>query len=644
MDDQGASKDDALESTPPPGISETASSDDHLTVQHENEAASNSDSVAASNEMELSPAASNLKHSNVIDNKLTSPECDQQGENANGTPQSETSSSSEKNVPSNHLPEQFSPSLDQLGTSLTSSPKSSSSGQDSGLSPDDSGFDISKTQSCDEPSKEPQTTKAQKEQDTQSEKVNISAGSLNSASPDTTTSASETQVTVSDLESPSAENVAAEPCSALTKSDQESVYYIKWITFGQNNVPIITQNENGPCPLLAIMNVLLLKGKVKLAPMLEMITSEQLMTHLGECILDNMPQNLSQTSQANYEQNMQDAMSVMHKLQTGLDVNVKFTGVADFEYTPELIIFDLLEISLYHGWLVDPQDSETVKIVNQDSYNQLVEKIIFLKHADNQEDVTQALIAEQFLDRTASQLTYHGLCELASVVKENEPCVFFRNNHFSTLYKHNRKYKSLRTLKKHVSYITAAAEVIYNTLAVEVSYSTTAVEINYSATKVEVSYSTTAVEVSYSTTAVEVSYSTAAVEINYSATKVEVSYSTIAVEVSYSTTAVEVSYSTTAVEVSYSTTAVEFSYSTTAVEVSYSTTAVEFSYSTTAVEDSYSTTALEVSYSAIKVEVSYSTTAVEVSYSTTAVEVNYSTTAVEVSYSTTAVEVSYSAI
>ncbi|XP_013090956.2 ubiquitin carboxyl-terminal hydrolase MINDY-1-like isoform X1 [Biomphalaria glabrata] len=439
MDDQGANKDDALESTPPPVISETASSDDHLTVQRENEAASNIDSVAASNEMELSPAASNLKHSNVIDNKLTSPEYDQQGEHADGTPQSETSSSSEKNVPSNHLPEQFSPSLDQLGTSLTSSPKSSSSGQDSGLSPDDSGFDISKTQSCDEPSKEPQTTKAQKEQDTQSEKVNISGGSLNSASPDTTTSASETQVTVSDLESPSAENVAAEPCSALTKSDQESVYYIKWITFGQNNVPIITQNENGPCPLLAIMNVLLLKGKVKLAPMLEMITSEQLMTHLGECILDNMPQNLSQTSQANYEQNMQDAMSVMHKLQTGLDVNVKFTGVADFEYTPELIIFDLLEISLYHGWLVDPQDSETVKIVNQDSYNQLVEKIIFLKHADNQEDVTQALIAEQFLDRTASQLTYHGLCELASVVKENEPCVFFRNNHFSTLYKHNNE-------------------------------------------------------------------------------------------------------------------------------------------------------------------------------------------------------------
>lgn len=56
-------------------------------------------------------------------------------------------------------------------------------------------------------------------------------------------------------------------------------------------------------------------------------------------------------------QNMSDAMAILHKLQTGLDVNVKFTGVRVFEYTPECIVFDLLDIPLYHGWLVDPQVS-----------------------------------------------------------------------------------------------------------------------------------------------------------------------------------------------------------------------------------------------------------------------------------------------
>lgn len=58
---------------------------------------------------------------------------------------------------------------------------------------------------------------------------------------------------------------------------------------------------------------------------------------------------------------MSDAMAVLHKLQTGLDVNVKFTGVRVFEYTPECIVFDLLDIPLYHGWLVDPQVRWTLK-------------------------------------------------------------------------------------------------------------------------------------------------------------------------------------------------------------------------------------------------------------------------------------------
>ncbi len=42
----------------------------------------------------------------------------------------------------------------------------------------------------------------------------------------------------------------------------QSLYHIKWIKWKEENTPIITQNENGPCPLLAIMNVLLLSWKV----------------------------------------------------------------------------------------------------------------------------------------------------------------------------------------------------------------------------------------------------------------------------------------------------------------------------------------------------------------------------------------------
>ncbi|XP_060924426.1 ubiquitin carboxyl-terminal hydrolase MINDY-2 isoform X2 [Limanda limanda] len=225
----------------------------------------------------------------------------------------------------------------------------------------------------------------------------------------------------------------------------QSIYHIKWIKWREENTPIITQNENGPCPLLAIMNVLLLAWKVKMPPMMEIITAEQLMEYLGDYILETKPKEITEAQRLNYEQNMSDAMAVLHKLQTGLDVNVKFTGVRVFEYTPECIVFDLLDIPLYHGWLVDPQMHDIVKAVGNCSYNQLVEKIISCKQSDNSERAGEGIVAEQFLSSTATQLTYHGLCELTSTVQEGELCVFFRNNHFSTMIKYKGQLYHLVT-------------------------------------------------------------------------------------------------------------------------------------------------------------------------------------------------------
>lgn len=231
-----------------------------------------------------------------------------------------------------------------------------------------------------------------------------------------------------------------DPAQVLAASKErfpgQSVYHIKWIQWKEENTPIITQNENGPCPLLAILNVLLLAWKVKFPPMMEIITAEQLMEYLGDYMLEAKPKEISEIQRVNYEQNMSDAMAILHKLQTGLDVNVRFTGVRVFEYTPECIVFDLLDIPLYHGWLVDPQIDDIVKAVGNCSYNQLVEKIISCKQSDNSQLVSEGFVAEQFLNNTATQLTYHGLCELTSTVQEGELCVFFRNNHFSTMTKY----------------------------------------------------------------------------------------------------------------------------------------------------------------------------------------------------------------
>ena len=48
----------------------------------------------------------------------------------------------------------------------------------------------------------------------------------------------------------------------------------------------------------------------------------------------------------NQEQNLNDAVAVLPALATGLDVNVRFRHPLDFEFTAELAVFDLLDVTL----------------------------------------------------------------------------------------------------------------------------------------------------------------------------------------------------------------------------------------------------------------------------------------------------------
>ncbi|XP_061872346.1 ubiquitin carboxyl-terminal hydrolase MINDY-1 isoform X2 [Colius striatus] len=214
-------------------------------------------------------------------------------------------------------------------------------------------------------------------------------------------------------EPPRAQTLPEPPRAQSPSQGAETDFYcVKWISWKGERTPVVMQSENGPCPLLAIMNILLLQWKVKLPPQKEVVTAEELMAHLGDCILGTQPREPSEGLQLNFQQNINDTMMVIPKLSTGLDVNVRFTGVSDFEYTPECIIFDLLNVPLYHGWLVDPQSPEVVQAVGKLSYNQLVEKIITCKQASDSGLVSEA------------------------AAREGELSVFFRNNHFSTMTKH----------------------------------------------------------------------------------------------------------------------------------------------------------------------------------------------------------------
>ncbi|KAJ1638874.1 hypothetical protein T492DRAFT_1120692, partial [Pavlovales sp. CCMP2436] len=190
------------------------------------------------------------------------------------------------------------------------------------------------------------------------------------------------------------------------------------------NVPILAQNENGPCPLLAIANVLLLRGSIEIHPDRPQVGYEELVALVGDYLLvANSQLSFNEEVQANQAQNLSDCMSQFPTLRRGLDVNVRFSGCQEFEYTQEHIVFDLCRVRILHGWVVDKQDKEVCFFL-YNSYFSVVSRI-----------VREGLVAQSFLSKSASQLTYLGLVELHSTLGDNELCAFFRNNHFSTLYK-----------------------------------------------------------------------------------------------------------------------------------------------------------------------------------------------------------------
>lgn len=76
-----------------------------------------------------------------------------------------------------------------------------------------------------------------------------------------------------------------------------------------------------------------------------------------------------------------------------------------FEFTPEFLVFDLLNIPLYHGWLVDPQNKEMATAVGNLTYNQLVEKLLIQKTSED----TQLIAEGEWLNNQVTSANHYIL-------------------------------------------------------------------------------------------------------------------------------------------------------------------------------------------------------------------------------------------
>jgi hypothetical protein len=290
-----------------------------------------------------------------------------------------------------------------------------------------------------------------------------------------------------------------------------TIHRIKRITFFLRTVPIILQNENGPCPLIAIGNVLLLRGHITLPSGCMEIKTEEIVSLLANRLFEGNSSTLQSKDpdiRAQAQNTIDHVIKILPNFAVGLDVNVRFNKVSAFEFTQQMSTFDLVDIQLYHGWIYHQEDTRTKEAVGNMSYNELITRIITLrskledKKMEEKDEVSddddgptlqdalelskkvdsnvadvevivekgekgekgevervdvekegkeegkeekeetddlkefQMLAAmEDFLNSTGTQLSYQGLVELHTTMRDRQLAVFFRNNHFNTLFK-----------------------------------------------------------------------------------------------------------------------------------------------------------------------------------------------------------------
>ena len=234
------------------------------------------------------------------------------------------------------------------------------------------------------------------------------------------------------------------------------LYPVQRIKFLDLNTRSLLQGRNGPCPLLAISNVLLLKGALTLPEDSVEATFEWLTSQLAGLMRDEM----SRLGAEMYEgSSLEDCICVLGSLNKGLQVDVTFLSADGFEDTKEMGVFKNLGVAVYHGWIVSEEDMNAFPHVSRLSYNEAVDKVAhceelksriisggdFESISEHKDTIEEGEAISNWLSETSSQLTTDGIIQLNARMENGGLAVLFRNNHFSVIHKRNDRLYSLAT-------------------------------------------------------------------------------------------------------------------------------------------------------------------------------------------------------
>ncbi|EPY26850.1 hypothetical protein STCU_00032 [Strigomonas culicis] len=261
---------------------------------------------------------------------------------------------------------------------------------------------------------------------------------------------------------------------------------VKQVVFSCQCMSVVMQGRNGPCPVLALANALLLGGKLKLKQThANYISAAELQNALADYLWTApelprfLPLDSSDATESPRDSTLPTIASVVHdaarlserrdfllgtspagdraqhvlaRMYEGLDVDPVFASEESFVGDNAVLLFALAGVRLLHGWVI-PAESPYAPL-RELSFNQLVDLVASAASpvggpsdglpATSSADMAQQQLAASFYDLTsAHQMTEAGLRALEAAVGEREVVVLFRRNHFFTLTKLNGRLLAL---------------------------------------------------------------------------------------------------------------------------------------------------------------------------------------------------------
>ncbi|KAJ5466573.1 hypothetical protein N7539_009529 [Penicillium diatomitis] len=273
---------------------------------------------------------------------------------------------------------------------------------------------------------------------------------------------------------------------ARQKQQRAETYTIRQInwTNGKGQLiqsPILMQNENGPCPLLALINALVLQASTGSAPPIVRALKSREQISLGlliEALFDQLTTSLGPDDEFPDIDALAQFLTMLH---TGMNVNPRLTletktSLGTFQSTNDLQSYSTFGIPLIHGWLASWSSPEHAAMNRLAPYHEDIQLLPFrqqeledrimrgdLLNADEEGTMADIETIQKFVEiENVTQLSPFGLTQLSTQLAAGSVCILFRNDHFSTLYKHPES-QQLYNLVTDAGYANHA-EVVWESL------------------------------------------------------------------------------------------------------------------------------------------------------------------------------------